>query len=109
MLNELYVQLTHSSNPHLMYPCRGWLELSELGVTGSVIVGVFRRATADNRMEAPVEVRRPVFTHSGGRVKPPPKFVGHEFDLCKFEEAREVPAEVWASLKAASLKTPEKL
>lgn len=67
MANELFVTLVTSDNEYLKYPCRGWLELFELGTNGSVIVGVFRGLkTEEGHMgtsEAPVEVRNPMFVY----------------------------------------------
>lgn len=67
MANELFVTLTSSDNKYLTYPCRGWLELFELGNDGSVIIGVFRQLKSEeNHLAiggAPVEVRNPMFTY----------------------------------------------
>ena len=43
MANELFVTLEASDNEYLSYPCRGWLELFEIGADGSIIIGVFRQ------------------------------------------------------------------
>jgi hypothetical protein len=69
MPKELFVTLTKSDNQYLVHPCEGWLELFETGVSGSLIVGVWRGLLPDGRAGAPVEVRNVEFLYKGGRVK----------------------------------------
>ena len=74
MANELFVTLTESDNTYLKYPCRGWLELFELGNDGSIICGVFRGIRDEDEScmalnMAPVEVRNPKFTYSYADTK----------------------------------------
>lgn len=69
MANELFVTLKKSDNRHLIYPCKGWLQLFELGVDGSVISGVWRGLQADGSAACPVEVRRVEFEYAGGQFK----------------------------------------
>lgn len=69
MANELFVTLETSDNQHLPYPCKGWLELFEVGSNGNIIVGIFRRLkddTVNGRFTenlCPVEVRHAKFTY----------------------------------------------
>jgi hypothetical protein len=71
MANELFVTLHSSDNAYLKYPCRGWLELFELGANGGVIIGVFRQIMTDTettplkmaKNHCPVEVKDPKFTY----------------------------------------------
>ena len=69
MPKELFVLLKKSDNKHLVYPCKGWLELFELGVDGSVIVGVWRGLQADGSAGCAVEVRLVEFEYAGGQFK----------------------------------------
>ena len=70
MANELFVTLEASDNEYLSYPCRGWLELFEIGADGSIIVGVFRQLkdTGDVccNVGAPIEVRKIRFSFDYG-------------------------------------------
>lgn len=74
MANELFVTLEASDNEYLSYPCKGWLELFELGTDGSIIVGVFRQLKDDTingyiaENLCPVEVRKVKFTHNPNEV-----------------------------------------
>lgn len=69
MPRELFVTLKKADNKHLRYPCKGWLELFELGSSGSVICGVWRGLQADGSAACPVEVRGVEFEYSGGQFK----------------------------------------
>ena len=65
---ELFVTLTSSDNRYLSYPCKGWLELFELGSDGSVIIGVWRGRKEDGSVAAPVEVRDVAFQYAAGET-----------------------------------------
>lgn len=69
MANELFVTLKKGDNKYLNYPCKGWLELFELGVDGSVISGVWRGVQADGSTACPVEVRDFEFEYAGGQFR----------------------------------------
>lgn len=69
MPKELFVTLTKSDNQYIEYPSQGWLELFELGVDGSVIVGVWRGLMPTGCASAPVEVRNVEFQYSCGKWK----------------------------------------
>lgn len=62
MANEIFVTLTDSENSFLSYPCRGWLELFEIGTNGSIINGVFRQMKEDGTCNGAVRVRNVIFT-----------------------------------------------
>jgi hypothetical protein len=70
MANELFVTLEASDNEYLSYPCRGWLELFEIGADGSIIIGVFRQLKDASDVScgvgAPVEVRKIKFSFDYG-------------------------------------------
>ena len=72
MANELFVTLTESDNTYLKYPCRGWLELFEIGTDGSIIIGVFRQLKEGEGVacnaSCPVEVRNVKFTFNSADV-----------------------------------------
>jgi len=74
MSNELYVTLVSSDNEYLKHPCRGWLELFEIGANGSIIKGVFRQdpdpvSNEIHYSNAPVRVGDIVFTYDHSQVK----------------------------------------
>jgi hypothetical protein len=62
MANEIFVTLTDSENTFLSYPCRGWLELFEIGSNGSIINGVFRQMKEDGTSSGAVHVRNVMFS-----------------------------------------------
>lgn len=74
MANELYVTLTASDNEYIKYPCKGWLELFEIGQNGSIIKGVFRGDPNPNDKTpcfslAAVLVGNPAFVFDNRNVK----------------------------------------
>ena len=69
MPRELFVTLKASDNKTLAYPCKGWLELFELGVDGSVTCGVWRGMQPDGSATCPVEDRSVEFDYAGGQLK----------------------------------------
>lgn len=68
MATNLYVKLTGSENQFLTYPCFGLLEIIEFGVSGSIVVAVFRVAK-DGKLSAPVEVCDAKFEYSPRRAR----------------------------------------
>lgn len=61
---RLNVTLHGTTNPYLTLPCRGEIELFELGVDGRLISAVFRAQQPDGSLGAPVQVAQPVFTYA---------------------------------------------
>ena len=59
----LLVTLLRSNNEYLKYPCRGLLELFEIGTHGGILSGVFRCEKPSGGFGAPVEVREPIFSY----------------------------------------------
>lgn len=58
---ELFVTLKSSDNDLIKYPCRGWIELFEISIDGSLIKSVFRILKSDGSSSAPVVIDNPVF------------------------------------------------
>lgn len=74
MTNELYVTLESADNSYLPFPCKGWLELFEIGSDGSIIKGVFRQDPApEDRTpcfsRAPVQADKPIFSYDWRQTK----------------------------------------
>jgi hypothetical protein len=64
MPNSLFVTLIKSDNKFITYPAKGWIELFEIGVDGSVSVGVWRGLLQNGTISAPVEIRDVEFHYS---------------------------------------------
>lgn len=70
MPKNLFVTLKKSDNKYLTYPCKGWLELAEIGSNGSLICGVWRGLKADGSADCPVEVRNVEFEYAANYPSP---------------------------------------
>ncbi|OHV78260.1 hypothetical protein [Rhizobium sp. LCM 4573] len=68
MANHVHVTLMGSDNTYLNYPCTGLLELFEIGTTGGITTGVFRREGGG----APVVVKNPHFVYPALTEQPSP-------------------------------------
>lgn len=72
-MNQLQVTLLSSDNTYLTYPCKGMLELFEIGMSGTIITGIFRGFKDEEKghnwfdkskgLNCPVVVKNPTFTY----------------------------------------------